>query len=200
MPKLKPIPMPKPSPLPITSTMPSPSPMPIPMPGPGPGPGPGLTLPHPAGDPAPAPTATRTGCWIAVACASHVQRGQAEGFMQVGHGKGAPLRRLLPGDRVVYYSPTVTLGGNDRLRAFTALGTVMPREPYQADMGDGFVPWRRDVAWLASQPAPITPLLPLMDFSAGKRNWAYPMRFGLFAISAADMDCIAQAMAVSAPV
>jgi hypothetical protein len=26
--------------------------------------------------------------------------------MQVCHGKAAPLRRVQPGDRVVYYSPT----------------------------------------------------------------------------------------------
>ena len=64
----------------------------------------------------------------------------------------SPLRRLLPGHRVVYCSPSVTLGGNDRLRAFIALGTVMPQKPYQADMGDGLVPGRRDVAWLGSQP------------------------------------------------
>ena len=30
--------------------------------------------------------------------------------MQVSHGKAAPLKRIKPGDRVVYYSPTVTLG------------------------------------------------------------------------------------------
>jgi len=44
--------------------------------------------------------------WIAVASAEHVRRGQSEGFMQVCHGKAAPLRRVRPGNRVVYYSPT----------------------------------------------------------------------------------------------
>ena len=28
--------------------------------------------------------------------------------MQVCHGKAAPLQRIQPGDRVVYYSPTVS--------------------------------------------------------------------------------------------
>ena len=28
------------------------------------------------------------------------------GFMQVSHGKAAPLRRIRPGDGVAYYSPT----------------------------------------------------------------------------------------------
>jgi hypothetical protein len=32
--------------------------------------------------------------WIAVASAGHVRRGRAAGFMQVRHGKTAPLRRI----------------------------------------------------------------------------------------------------------
>jgi hypothetical protein len=32
--------------------------------------------------------------WIAVASADHVGRGRAPGFMQVCHGKAAPLRRI----------------------------------------------------------------------------------------------------------
>jgi hypothetical protein len=36
--------------------------------------------------------------WLTVARAEHVRRGQAEGFMQVCHGKAAPLKRIQPGD------------------------------------------------------------------------------------------------------
>jgi hypothetical protein len=50
-------------------------------------------------------------CWLAVASAEHVRRGRREGFMQVSQGKAAPLKRIKPGDRVVYYSPTAELGG-----------------------------------------------------------------------------------------
>ena len=41
--------------------------------------------------------------WMAVASAEHVRNGRAQGFMQVCHGKAAPLRRLKPNDWVVYY-------------------------------------------------------------------------------------------------
>ncbi|HEX5276847.1 MAG TPA: EVE domain-containing protein [Fluviicoccus sp.] len=132
--------------------------------------------------------------WIAVASAEHVRRGRAEGFMQVCHGKGGPLRRMRPGDRVAYYSPTLTFGGKDRLQAFTALGEVRPGEPYQFDMGGGFVPFRRDVDWRAAGQAPILPLLPHLELTAGKKNWGYAFRFGLVEISAADMEVIAAAM------
>lgn len=134
--------------------------------------------------------------WIAVASAAHVRIGRAQGFMQVNHGKAAPLRRVTPGSRVAYYSPTVTYGGKDRLQAFTAIGIVKAREPYQGDMGDGFRPFRRDVDWLDARETPIQPLLDELEFSAGVRNWGQKFRFGLFRICDHDMDVIASAMGV----
>jgi hypothetical protein len=135
-----------------------------------------------------------TGYWIAVASAEHVRRGRGEGFMQVGHGKAAPLKRIKAGDRIVYYSPTVTLGRKDKLQAFTAIGTVKDGEPYLFDMGKGFKPYRRDVTWAKAKEAPIRPLLDALEFTAGKPNWGYQLRFGLFPISAADFRLIAKAM------
>jgi EVE domain len=134
--------------------------------------------------------------WIAVASAEHVRRGRSEGFMQVSHGKAAPLKRIKPGDRVVYYSPSVTLGGKDKLQAFTAIGTVKPGEPYLFDMGEGFKPYRRDVDWAKAMEAPIRPLLDKLEFTAGKPNWGYQLRFGLFQISEPDFRLIAQSMGV----
>ncbi len=93
--------------------------------------------------------------WIAVASAEHVRRGRAAGFMQVNHGKAAPLCRIKPGDGIIYYSPTTILREKDGLQAFTAIGTVREGEPYQGDMGAGFTPFRRDVQWSKSEEAPI---------------------------------------------
>jgi len=137
-----------------------------------------------------------SGNWIAVASAEHVRRGRAQGFMQVCHGKGAPLRRIRPGDRVAFYSPTATFRGKDRLQAFTALGIVKDGEPYRFDMGGGFCPFRRDVTWLDAHEAPIQPLVGALEFTA-VRNWGYRLRPGLVAISARDMDLIAAAMGVA---
>jgi hypothetical protein len=116
--------------------------------------------------------------------------------MQVCHGKAAPLRRILPGDRVAYYSPVKMFGGKDKCQSFTAFGTVRGGEPYSFDMGGGFCPSRRNVDWCDTHEAPIAPLLELLEFSAGKRNWGYQLRFGLFAVSDADMHVIANAMSV----
>ena len=130
--------------------------------------------------------------WIAVASAEHARRGKA-GFMQVNHGKAAPLKRIHPGDGVAYYSPTETFRGKDKLQAFTLVGRVRPGDIYQGEMGD-WVAHRRDVDWADAHDAPIAPLLDQLDFTAGKTNWGYQLRFGLFEISERDFRLIAKAM------
>jgi hypothetical protein len=135
--------------------------------------------------------------WIAVASAEHARRGCAvpeHGFMQVCHGKCAPLKPVAPGDRVAYYSPTVTKGGKDRLQSFVSIGIVQAGAPYAFDMGGGFVPYRRDVAYVCTQEAPIAPLLDAFEFVEDRARWGYKFRFGLFQISDHDMALIARAM------
>ena len=135
--------------------------------------------------------------WVAVASADHVARGLAWGIMQVGHGKGPPLRRLHPGDRVAYYSPVRRFGAKELCQAFTALGLVRdaPGLPSR-DMGGGFVLFRRDVAYLPAQETPIRPLLDALSFTRGKSSWGYAFRFGLLKVTDGDMALIAQAMSV----
>jgi hypothetical protein len=137
--------------------------------------------------------------WIAVASAEHVLRGRAGGFIQVCHGKATPLRRIAPDDCVVCYSPPITFGGKDRLQAFTAIGVVRHGDPYAADLGDGFRPFRRDVTWAEAKEAQIKPLLDALQFSAGNANWGYQLRRGLIAISEHDCQLIADAMQARIP-
>lgn len=132
--------------------------------------------------------------WIAVASAEHVRLGREQGFMQVCHGKADPLRRIHPGDAVIYYSPTERMGGGPRLQAFTAMGQVKAGAPYQVDMGEGFQPFRRDVDWLPTTEVPIARLLERLSFTVGERNWGARFRFGVFQILEADRFTIAQAM------
>jgi hypothetical protein len=134
--------------------------------------------------------------WIAVASAGHVRRGRAAGFMQVCHGKAAPLRRIHAHDRVACYSPTLEFRGSDKCQAFTALGIVCDRQPYQPAADGDFCPYRRDVTWLETRDAAIKPLLDALEFPAGQANWGYRFRFGLFRISEHDMRTIAEAMGV----
>jgi hypothetical protein len=132
--------------------------------------------------------------WIGVASADHVRRGVEDGFMQVCHGKVGPLKRIRPGDRVAYYSPSKTMGTKDGLQAFTACGEVRDGEPYQHDMSGGFVPFRRDIDWEATGQACIKPMLQLLSFTAGKANWGQPFRYGLFSINENDYRLIENAL------
>jgi hypothetical protein len=120
-----------------------------------------------------------SGNWVAVASAEHVRVGRRQGFMQVCHGKAAPLKRIRPGDAVVYYSPTEIFGGKDKLQSFTAIGVVKDGVPYQADIGGGFCPFRRDVDWRMAEAAPIKPLL-------GASNSRRPGATGVFSCAS---DC-----------
>ncbi len=135
--------------------------------------------------------------WIAVACAEHARRGCAlpeRGFVQVCHGKCAPLQRLAAGDRVAYYAPTLTLGGKDKCQSLVSIGLVREGEPYSLDMGGGFVPYRRDVRYVPAREVSILPLLDRLDFVEDRARWGYKFRFGFFPISEGDMRTIAQAM------
>jgi hypothetical protein len=137
--------------------------------------------------------------WIAVASREHVLRGVAGGFAQVGHGKGAPLRRMRPGDGIVYYAPAETMGG-DPVRRFVAIGRIRDDRVYQADMsamlGQPFLPFRRDVDWIEAREAEITPLLDDLSFITDKRRWGYPFRRGCFTVPEGDFRRIATAMGV----
>jgi hypothetical protein len=141
--------------------------------------------------------------WLAVASADHVAVGRTAGFMQVCHGKVSPLKRVQPGDRIVYYSPNQHYSashaqrGKDRLQAFTAIGTVKEGKPYQADMGGGFQPFRRDVTWHEAEPVSLARLLQKLALTQEK-NWGYRLRQGLMEISDADMTTIAEAMFAAA--
>ncbi|TGV77819.1 EVE domain-containing protein, partial [Mesorhizobium sp. M00.F.Ca.ET.149.01.1.1] len=115
--------------------------------------------------------------WVAVASAEHVRIGRRDGFMQVNHGKAPPLRRVKPGDGIVYYSPSTVLGAKDGLQSFTAIGTVRQGEVYEGVMGRGFTPARRGVDWRDATETPIKPLLDRLDVTAGKPIWGYQLRF-----------------------
>ncbi len=132
--------------------------------------------------------------WVVSASADHAARGRDWGIVQTGHGKHGPVRRMRPGDGVVVYSPRASFPDGAPVQAFTAIGRVADGAPYQADMGGGFVAWRRDVLWQKAHDAPIRPLLPKLELTKDVVNWGVAFRFGLRKISRADFAQIAQAM------
>ena len=113
--------------------------------------------------------------------------------MQVNHGKLGPLKRMKPGDGVVYYSPSEKMGAKDGFQSFTAIGRIREGEPYQGYMSEGFQPFRRDVDWVTGREQPIRPLIDRLDLTREK-NWGYSLRFGVLELSAEDFATIGTAM------
>ena len=84
------------------------------------------------------------------------------------------------------------------MQAFVSIGIVLPGAPYAFDMGGGFVPSRRDVAYVPALEAAIAPLLDDFEFVDDRQRWGSKFRFGLFAVSDHDMRLIAQAVEADA--
>jgi EVE domain-containing protein len=135
--------------------------------------------------------------WILVASKNHVLRAIQEGVAQACHGKSQPLRRMKIGDGIIYYSPKLEFEKNVPCQEFTAIGFVVGEEMYSHDMGDGFIPFRRDINYLSGVPVKIELLKENLKFITDKKRWGYRFRFGAFEISKDDFELIATAMQVS---
>ena len=133
--------------------------------------------------------------WVGVVSRAHVLRGVAGGFAQLSHGKHGPLARMNVGDWLVYYSPKTDFPDGAPLRAFTALGQIVGEDPYAFDMGGGFVPYRRDIAYLKGvSELPIRDVAPELEFTTSRANWGMLARRGHFEIEMADLHRIGTAM------
>ncbi len=135
--------------------------------------------------------------WINTISRDHIRLGIAGNFTQAGHGRLGTLEDLTKGDLIAFYSPRTQLNGGDVLQSFTAVGRVTDDEPWQVEVTPAFRPWRRQVAFLPSQEAPIRPLLEDLSFIPDKQRWGFPFRRGLFELSEADFRHIARAMGVA---
>ena len=130
--------------------------------------------------------------WVGVVSREHVMIGVADGFAMLNHGKEAPLKRLSPGDTLIYYSPRTSYPDGEVLKAFTAIGTVGEKPAYQAEMRTGQLGFRRDIEWLNATETPIASLTDQLEFTSG--NWGMLARRGSFEISGADAKVIRAAM------
>ena len=135
--------------------------------------------------------------WMIVASKDHVKQGIKQGIAQACHGKTSPLKRMRPGDGVIYYSGKLKLGEPASCQEFTAIGTVKDGDVYAFQMSEDFCPSRRDIAFLPAVDVSILPLIEDLTFIRNKKSWCYPFRFGFFEIPSADFDLIASKMLIN---
>ena len=136
--------------------------------------------------------------WCGVVSQEHGKHSEEGGFCQIGSGRKGPLARMAVGDGLVLYSPLAQYGGKEKCQAFTAIGTVAGDDTYLFNLTPTFAPYRRDVRYRASTPAPIRPLLDQLAMTAGFANWGFKFRLGHFEISEADYLLIEGAMQAGA--
>jgi len=126
-------------------------------------------------------------------------RGVAAGIAQTNHGVKSGIQRMSPGDGLVYYAPRTAYPDGAALKEFTAIGRVADADPWQADEGE-FQPWRRSIDYDATaHSAPIAPLLEVLEFTRGNRNWGFVLRRGQVELSHHDFAVIADAMGSRLP-
>ena len=137
---------------------------------------------------------TEQNYWIGVVSRSHVQIGVKGGFIQLGHGKRAPLQRLRAGDALAMYSPRTEYPDGEPLQSLTAIGVVKTGEIYQVEMTADFKPYRVDVKFMKCNEAPIKPLVDRLSFIKSKSHWGAAFQFGQLKVPQADFLLIAHAM------
>ena len=124
--------------------------------------------------------------WIGVVSREHVKRGEQGGFIQLCHGKAAPLRRMSPGDWLIYYSPKEKFGEDEPCQKFTAICEIKSEVPYQVEQFPGFCPFRLDVDYKPCKEVEIKPLLEKLEFIENPKRWGFKFRFGCFEINEQD--------------
>lgn len=131
-----------------------------------------------------------------IACISkeHIQRGVEGNFIQVCHGKEAPLKRMRKGDYLLVYSSKISMSGSEKYQKFTALGRVKDEVLYQVQMSENFSPFRRNIEYLPCTEASIVPLIYDLEFITNKKSWGYPFRYGFFEINENDFKLITSKM------
>ena len=134
--------------------------------------------------------------WLGVVSRAHILIGVEGSFIQLNHGKKAPLQRMHTGDWICVYSPKEDLGSKTPCQRFTAIGRLASDRIYQVDMGNGFTPYRVDVEYHSCLEASILPLIEHLSFIKDKQHWGYAFRFGHLEIPEVDFRLIASKMGI----
>ncbi|MEY2856369.1 MAG: hypothetical protein RLZZ74_678 [Cyanobacteriota bacterium] len=128
--------------------------------------------------------------WINTVSQDHVMVGKKGGFVQAGHGRQTPLKKLQPGDYMIFYSPKSSLENGKPVQAFTAVARIKDHDVYQAIVNKNFQPYRRNAEYENCQEVPIRPLIEKLEFITNKKHWGFRFRLGLFEINQHDFELI----------
>lgn len=132
--------------------------------------------------------------WIAAISKEHAQLAIKGSFIQVCHGKEAPLKKMKKDDYIIIYSSKITMRKNEKCQMFTALGKVSDDHVYSFEMTEQFKPFRRNIEFLKSNEISILSMIENLEFIPDKKYWGYSFRYGFFEISENDFNFITSKM------
>ena len=132
--------------------------------------------------------------WIAAISKEHAQLAINGNFIQVCHGKEAPLKKMKQDDYILIYSSKIKMMENEKYQMFTALGKVSDDRVYSFQMTEQFKPYRRNIEFLKCNEASILPMIENLEFILDKKHWGYPFRYGFFEINENDFNFITSKM------
>lgn len=123
--------------------------------------------------------------WLAIISLEHARVAASSGFLQVCHGKAAPLRRTSAGDEFFIYSPKTGMSSGESVMAITYRGNFDDNRVYQFEQAPGFTPFRKDVTF--DQDFRSVPIRAIagMELTANP-NWGLILRRGFVELSNAD--------------
>lgn len=150
--------------------------------------------------------------WVAVMSKDQVSDAIKKGYCEFKNGSKLPFKQVNPDSWFVYYSPgTKSLKEireegkeiGERVQAFTAIGQVLPGEPYSIDLGNDNVVYRRHARYVPNTTdAPIFPLMGKLSIfkSLSKYElWGIPLRKGLVEVLKSDFFMLCEAMNIDMP-
>ena len=127
--------------------------------------------------------------WIAVISREHARMASSSGFLQVCHGKAAPLRRTKAGDEVYIYCPREGMKTGAVLKRIEFRCTFDDDRVYQVEQAPGFTPFRKDVTFDTSYKGIAIHDVAGLELTANP-HWGMLARRGFFEISAHDADLL----------
>lgn len=136
--------------------------------------------------------------WIGVVAGDHADHAIEQGICAFSKGTKSALAKLSEGDRFAFYSPKTGFMEGTPVQAFTALGTVIDRTPFEHDWA-GHQIWVCRAAYADAHPAPVRPLLEPLRFVTNVAKWGMAFRRGMFEITEPDFTLIETAMKATRP-
>ena len=123
--------------------------------------------------------------WIAVISLEHAKISACSGFLQVCHGKSAPLRRTTAGDEVFIYCARESMRSGKILQRIEYRCVFNDNRIYQVEQTPEFSPFRKDVTFDTGFQG--IRIHDVQDFElTSNPSWGRLARLGFFEISFHD--------------